>query len=76
MEIIAYYGKIYTYSQGEFILKLITKEQFESLEKANLLIHTKFNKNYYITSQKKKSKRHKYYIVETKKILNFLGIKK
>ena len=53
-------------------MKLITKDQFESLEKANLLNHTKFNKNYYITSQKKKSKRHKYYVVESRKILNFL----
>ena len=57
-------------------MKEITKDQFDSLRKANLLDHTKANKNYYITSQKKKSKRHKYYVVETKKILNFLGIKK
>lgn len=57
-------------------MKQITKEEFERLKKANLLDHTKENKNYYITSQKKKSKRHKYYVVESKKILKFLGIQK
>lgn len=60
------------------VLKLISvrKEEFDSLVKANLINFSKVNKNYAIVNAKKKSKRKKYFVVETKKILNFLGINK
>ena len=52
----------------------VSKEDFERLVKANLIDFSKMNKNYAITSAKKKSKRKRYFVVETKKILNFLGL--
>lgn len=55
---------------------LISKEEFERLVKANLINFSKMEKNYAIVNAKKKSKRKKYFVVETKKILNFLGIRK
>lgn len=57
-------------------LILISKEEFERLVKANLINFSKMEKNYAIVNAKKKSKRKKYFVVETKKILNFLGIRK
>ena len=57
-------------------LILISKEEFERLVKANLINFSKMEKNYAIVNAKKKSKRKKYCVVETKKILNFLGIRK
>lgn len=58
------------------VLKLISikKEDFERLVKANLINFSKANKNYAIVNAKKKSKRKKYFVVESKKILNFLGV--
>lgn len=58
------------------ILKLvqITREQFDALREANL-IKFGMDKNYRITGNKKKSNRKKYYVVEMRNILNFLGIK-
>lgn len=52
----------------------IKKEDFERLVKANLINFSKANKNYAIVNAKKKSKRKKYFVVESKKILNFLGV--
>lgn len=54
----------------------VRREDFERLSKAGLIDYSKVNKNYAIVNAKKKSKRKKYFVVETKKILNFLGIKK
>lgn len=52
----------------------ISREQFEALREANL-IKFGMDKNYRITGNKKKSNRKKYYVVEMRNILNFLGIK-
>lgn len=52
----------------------ITREQFDALREANL-IKFGMDKNYRITGNKKKSNRKKYYVVEMRNILNFLGIK-
>lgn len=54
----------------------VRREDFERLSKAGLINYSKANKNYAIVNIRKKSKRKKYFVVETKKILNFLGIKK
>lgn len=51
----------------------VHKDEFERLVKANLIDFSKANKNYAIVNLQKKSKRKKYYVVESKKILNFLG---
>ena len=58
------------------ILILITRDQFERLEKAKLIKHDAMNKNYCIVNKRKKSKRKKYFVEENFKILNFLGISK
>lgn len=52
----------------------ISREQFDALREANL-IKFGMDKNYRITGNKKKSNRKKYYVVEMRNILNFLGIK-
>lgn len=54
----------------------VSREDFERLVKANLIDFSKMNKNYAITSAKKKSRRKRYFVVETRKILNFLGVRK
>jgi hypothetical protein len=54
----------------------VRKDEFERLVKADLINFSKVDKNYAIVNAKKKSKRKKYFVVETKKILNFLGIKR
>lgn len=55
---------------------LVQKEDFERLTKAGLINFSKMEKNYAIVNAKKKSKRKKYFVVETRKVLNFLGIEK
>ena len=61
--------------KGEFFkLIQISREQFDALREANL-IKFGMDKNYRITGNKKKSNRKKYYVVEMRNILNFLGIK-
>ena len=52
----------------------ISREQFDALREANLI---KFgtDKNYRITGNKKKSNRKKYYVVEMRNIMKFLGLK-
>ena len=61
--------------KGEFFkLIQISREQFDALREANL-IKFGMDKNYRITGNKKKSNRKKYYIVEMRNILSFLGIK-
>lgn len=52
-------------------MKQITREQFDKLREAKLIKYG-LDKNYQITSRKKKSHRKKYYIAETKQILTFL----
>lgn len=52
----------------------ISREQFDALREANL-IKFGMDKNYRITGNKKKSNRKKYYVVEMRNILNFLGLK-
>ena len=52
----------------------ISREQFDALREANL-IKFGMDKNYRITGNKKKSNRKKYYVVEMRNILSFLGIK-
>lgn len=61
--------------KGEFFkLIQISREQFNALREANL-IKFGMDKNYRITGNKKKSNRKKYYVVEMRNILSFLGIK-
>jgi len=61
--------------KGEFFkLIQISREQFDALREANL-IKFGMDKNYRITGNKKKSNRKKYYVVEMRNILSFLGIK-
>ena len=61
--------------KGEFFkLIQISREQFDALRAANL-IKFGMDKNYRITGNKKKSNRKKYYVVEMRNILSFLGIK-
>ena len=61
--------------KGEFFkLIQISREQFDALREANL-IKFGMDKNYRITGNKKKSNRKKYYVVEMRNILAFLGIK-
>ena len=57
-----------------FKLIQISREQFDALREANL-IKFGMDKNYRITGNKKKSNRKKYYVVEMRNILSFLGIK-
>ena len=61
--------------KGEFFkLIQISREQFDAWREANL-IKFGMDKNYRITGNKKKSNRKKYYVVEMRNILSFLGIK-
>ena len=61
--------------KGEFFkLIQISREQFDALREAHL-IKFGMDKNYRITGNKKKSNRKKYYVVEMRNILSFLGIK-
>ena len=61
--------------KGEFFkLIQISREQFDALREANL-IKFGMDKNYRSTGNKKKSNRKKYYVVEMRNILSFLGIK-
>ena len=55
------------------ILIQVTRDKFEALGEAGILVSSKANKNYYIASKHKKSRRHKYYVVESRKILEFLN---
>lgn len=57
--------------KGIKTLKQISREQFDKLKEAKLLKYGN-DKNFQITSRKKKSNRKKYYIVEDSKILIFL----
>lgn len=61
-------------TKEKFTLVQISREQFDALREANL-IKFGMDKNYRITGNKKKSNRKKYYVVEMRNILNFLGIK-
>lgn len=54
----------------------VLREEFERLSKAKLINYSKVDKNFRIVNKNKSSKRKKYYVVETKGVLNFLGVKK
>ena len=51
----------------------VSREQFDRLRNAGL-IKFGYDKNYNITSKKKKSNRKKYYVVESFPILKYLGM--
>jgi hypothetical protein len=51
----------------------VKREDFERLVKAGLINFSKMGRNYRIVNSKKKSKRKKYFVVENRKILNFLS---
>lgn len=53
----------------------VRQDEFERLCKAGL-INFGTEKNYAIVNKKKKAKRKKYFVVENRKILNFLGRKR
>lgn len=52
----------------------IEKEDFERLRKAGLIRDTLYNRNYTIINKGKKSHHKKYFVMEEKKILAFLGL--
>lgn len=54
----------------------VSREDFDRLRKANMIDFNKMDKNYRITGRKKSGNRKKYYVVEEKRILNFLGRQK
>ena len=52
-------------------MKQISREQFDKLREAHLIKYG-LDKNYQITSRKKKSHRKKYYVTEEWNIIKFL----
>jgi hypothetical protein len=50
-------------------LKFVTKEQYDNLVESGLINFTKMNRNFQMTGRGKPSRRHKYYVVESRKIL-------
>lgn len=62
------------FCKGEILLVLVSKEQYESLKKAGLINYSKARRNFRQTGRGKPAKRRKFYVVESKKILQFLGI--
>lgn len=56
-------------------MRQVTREEFQALMDAKLLHSCPMNKNYKVVNRKKKSKRKKYFVVEERKILEFLGEK-
>lgn len=51
----------------------VSRDEFDRLSKAKLIDYNKVDRNFRIVNKNKSGKRKKYYVVETKKILNFLG---
>ena len=51
----------------------IRKAQFDKLVEAGLIKFGKYDKNFTTTNKNKKSKRHKYAVVETKAIMDYLN---
>lgn len=54
----------------------VSREDFDRLKRAKLIKDGKSDRNFRITSAKKKSDRKKYYVVESRSILVFLGLAK
>lgn len=50
----------------------ITQDEFQALEEHKLLDHSRANHNYTIVNRQKKSKRKKYYVAETKPVMQFI----
>jgi hypothetical protein len=50
--------------KGEIFLQLINREIFNDMDVLGFVCHEKYNKNYYISSIKKKAKRKKIYMCE------------
>ena len=50
----------------------VNKEQFNELVKCGLISFSKYNKNFTVINKQKKSRRHKYAVVETKAIMQKL----
>lgn len=48
---------------------IISKQQFNELVKAGLIKFDKYNKNFTTINKQKKSRRHKYAVVETRQIM-------
>ena len=51
---------------------IISKAQFDELVKAGLIKFGKYDKNFTTINRNKKSRRHKYAVVETRDIVNKL----
>jgi len=54
-------------------LKFVTPMEFQQLVDAGLISYNKEDKNFRVTSQRKKFPRGKHYVEETKKIKDFLN---
>lgn len=54
---------------------LVSRDDFERLKIAGFIDFSSANKNYTIVNLNKKSKRKKYFVVETRAIKNFLDKK-
>lgn len=48
---------------------IITKQQFNELIKEGIIKFDKYNKNFTTINRQKKSRRHKYAVVETRQIM-------
>lgn len=55
---------------------LVSRSDFESLRKVGMIKFGKDEKNFTIVNKTKRGKQKKYYVVEEKRILNFLNRKK
>lgn len=52
---------------------LVSRKQFEQLKEANLINFSRYERNFTIVNRQKKGCRKKYYVVESRKIMNFLN---
>lgn len=52
----------------------VQKEEFDRLRKAGLIRDTIYDRNYTIINRGKKSSHKKYFVMEEKKIMTFLGL--
>ena len=52
---------------------IVNKSQFNKLVEAGLINFSKYNKNFTTINRQKKSRRHKYAVVETREIIDFFN---
>lgn len=52
---------------------IVNKSQFNKLVESGLINFSKYNKNFTTINRQKKSRRHKYAVVETRAIIDFLN---